>query len=131
MNWNYSSAIGQLLYLSSNTRPDIQFAVHQCARFSHSPKKSHGQAVKRICRYLAGTPNDGIKFSPNLIGRTQLLVWMLITLDCNNHEMIKHPVHESRTGFVQPLFGSLIWQSKLNRDLPQFNASVGCLSVWQ
>jgi hypothetical protein len=21
---------------------------------------------KRICRYLAGTPNDGIKFSPNL-----------------------------------------------------------------
>ncbi len=39
-----------LLYVSSNSRPDIQFAVHQCARFTHCPKKSHGEAVRRICR---------------------------------------------------------------------------------
>ncbi len=47
--WNYASVIGMLLYLSSNTRPDIQFAVHQCARFTHGPKQSHAEAVKRIC----------------------------------------------------------------------------------
>jgi len=40
--WNYPAAVGMLLYLSSNTRPDIQFAVHQVCRFSHSPRKSHG-----------------------------------------------------------------------------------------
>ena len=32
--WGYASVIGMLLYLSSNSRPDIQFAVHQCARFT-------------------------------------------------------------------------------------------------
>ena len=35
--WEYASAVGMLMYLSSNSRPDIQYAVHQCARFTHSP----------------------------------------------------------------------------------------------
>jgi hypothetical protein len=33
-SWNYPSVIGQLNYLAQNSRPDISFAVHQCARFS-------------------------------------------------------------------------------------------------
>ena len=49
--WNYPAAVGMLLYLSSSTRPDIQFAVHQVARFSHCPRKSHAQAIKRILRW--------------------------------------------------------------------------------
>jgi hypothetical protein len=53
--WSYPAAVGMLLYISSNTRPDIQFAVHQVARFSHSHRKSHGQAIKRIFRYLIET----------------------------------------------------------------------------
>ena len=53
--WSYQSAVGMLLYVCSNTRPDLQFAVHQVCRFAHSPKKSHGQAVKRIIRYLVKT----------------------------------------------------------------------------
>jgi len=68
-DWNYSAAVGMLLYLFSNTRPDIQFAVHQCTRFAHEPKQSHAQAIKRIGRYLAGTINEGTKgilFSPDL-----------------------------------------------------------------
>jgi len=49
--WSYPAEIGMLLYISSNSRPDIQFAVHQVARFSHCPKKSHAQAIKRFIRY--------------------------------------------------------------------------------
>jgi hypothetical protein len=30
-SWNYPSVIGQLNYLSKKSRPDISFAVHQCA----------------------------------------------------------------------------------------------------
>ena len=54
-DWDYASAVGMLMYLCSNSRPDIQFAVHQCARFTHQPKHSHELAILRICRYLKGT----------------------------------------------------------------------------
>jgi hypothetical protein len=44
--WNYRSIVGMLLYLSTNTRPDITF--------KHSSKKSHASAVKTIvCYYVA------------------------------------------------------------------------------
>ena len=61
--WNYASVIGMLMYLASNSRPEIQFAVHQCARFTHNPKQSHSNAVKRIVRYLIATKNDGLVFN--------------------------------------------------------------------
>ena len=54
-HWNYCSAIGMLTYLARNTRPDIKYAVHQCAQLQLNPKKAHKNAVKRICRYLNGT----------------------------------------------------------------------------
>ena len=47
--WNYASVVGMLLYLAGNTRPDIAFAIHQCARFTHQPKHSHEEAIKQIC----------------------------------------------------------------------------------
>jgi hypothetical protein len=38
--FSYSSVIGMLGYLQSNSRPDITFAVSSAARFSHNPKRS-------------------------------------------------------------------------------------------
>ena len=107
-----------LLYLSSNTRPDIQFAVHQCARFSHNPKKSHGQAIKRICRYLVGTRLKGITFKPDLTKG----------LDCYvdadfaglyGYEDEQDPVCvKSRTGYTLTLFGCpVVWASKLQTEI--------------
>ena len=58
--WNYRSVVGMLLYLSTNTRPDISYAVSQVARFSHNPKKSHASAVKTIIRYLSGSIDQGV-----------------------------------------------------------------------
>ena len=60
--WSYPAAVGMLLYLASNTRLDIQFAVHQVARFNHNPKHSHDQAFKSIVGYLLGTKDKGIQF---------------------------------------------------------------------
>jgi hypothetical protein len=39
--WSYRQVIGMLNYIVASTRPDISFAVHQCARFSNDPKRSH------------------------------------------------------------------------------------------
>ena len=35
--WNYTSVIGILMYLSSNAHPEIKFEVHQCDWFNHPP----------------------------------------------------------------------------------------------
>jgi len=39
--WEYRGAIGMLTYLTGSVRPDIAMAVHQCARFSVNPMRSH------------------------------------------------------------------------------------------
>lgn len=59
-NFHYRSVIGQMNYLAATTRPDIQFAVHQCARFCEDPKMSHEKAVKRVARYLRKTQDKGL-----------------------------------------------------------------------
>jgi hypothetical protein len=54
-SWNYSYVIGQLNYLAQNSRPDISFAVHQCARFSKAPQALHEKAFRHIIYYLQCT----------------------------------------------------------------------------
>jgi len=63
-SWKYATVIGMLMYLASNSRPDLSFAVHQCARFTHAPQHSHAIAVKRILRYLQGTKEKGLILEP-------------------------------------------------------------------
>ena len=117
-DWSYPSAVGQLLYLSSNSRPDIQFAVHQCTRFTHNPKHSHAQAVKRIACYLKGTADKGLIMTPDTSQG----------LDCHcdadfcglwGHEDDQDPVCvRSRTGYVLRLFGCpLLWSSRLQSEI--------------
>ncbi|KAJ9541082.1 hypothetical protein OSB04_027588 [Centaurea solstitialis] len=55
----YRAIIGSLLYLTAS-RPDIMFATCVCARFQCDPRESHLGAVKRILKYLKGTPNFGL-----------------------------------------------------------------------
>ena len=60
--WSNSSVVGMLLYLATNTRPDIAFAVSQVARFNSAPKQFHAAAVKMIVQYLKGTTSKGTIF---------------------------------------------------------------------
>nr|BAA78425.1 polyprotein [Arabidopsis thaliana]BAK41505.1 polyprotein [Arabidopsis thaliana]BAK41506.1 polyprotein [Arabidopsis thaliana]BAK41508.1 polyprotein [Arabidopsis thaliana]BAK41509.1 polyprotein [Arabidopsis thaliana] len=55
----YRGIVGSLQYLAF-TRPDISYAVNRLSQFMHMPTEEHLQALKRILRYLAGTPNHGI-----------------------------------------------------------------------
>ncbi|KAJ9557721.1 LOW QUALITY PROTEIN: hypothetical protein OSB04_012335 [Centaurea solstitialis] len=58
----YRGMIGSLLYLTAS-RPDIMYSTCLCARYQAEPKESHLTAVKRIFRYLKGTPNMGLWYS--------------------------------------------------------------------
>ena len=72
-SFNYVSSVSMLLYLSTNTRPDISFAISQVARFNHSPKQSHATTLKMIIHYLKGTKDKGMIFKPN--GTLNLECW--------------------------------------------------------
>ena len=61
----YQSAVGNLLYLSGWTRPDIAVAVGNVARSCSNPTKEHWVAIKRILRYLKGTTSYGLEYSRN------------------------------------------------------------------
>ena len=63
--WHYRLAVGCLSYIQAIVRPDINFAVQQCARFCNNPKKNHEEAVKRICRYLLKTKTQGLVLKPD------------------------------------------------------------------
>ncbi|WMV57458.1 hypothetical protein MTR67_050843 [Solanum verrucosum] len=60
----YRKMVGSLQYLSF-TRPDIQYAVNMASQFLHQPRLIHFQAIKRIFRYLKGTPAHGLQLNKN------------------------------------------------------------------
>ncbi len=112
--WNYRTVIGMLMFISANTRPDIAFAVHQAARFSHSPRASHSLAVKRILRYLQRTKDKGFCLRPNKTHRVDCYV----DADFAGNFAAENPGHpdsvKSRTGYIILYRGSpLLWVSKM------------------
>mmetsp|Transcript_13035 Transcript_13035/g.30840 ORF Transcript_13035/g.30840 Transcript_13035/m.30840 type:complete len:480 (-) Transcript_13035:352-1791(-) len=117
-NFNYASVVGMLLYLCGHSRPDIAFAVHQCARYSFAPTRSHELALIRIGRYLKGTIDGGLILDPTEDLR----------LDCYpdadfaglwGHDDPQDPrCVRSRTGFLINLSGCpVVWSSKLQSEI--------------
>jgi transposase InsO family protein len=62
----YRSLVGALHYLTF-TRPDLSFAVHQVCQFMNTPTDIHLTAAKRILRYLRGTLDHGLHYTPGPI----------------------------------------------------------------
>lgn len=116
--FNYSSVVGMLQYLQGHSRPDITYAVSQCARFVHSPKRSHEAALMRLGQYLKGTIEKGLVLRPG--GK--------LTIDCFvdadfaglwPYEDKSDPTCvKSRTGFVICLSDCpIVWCSKLQQQI--------------
>src|SRR6185369_169428 len=63
-NIPYMNAVGSLLYLAIMTRPDIAFAAGVLARFNSNPGIAHWKAVKHVLRYLKGTLDLKLAYSP-------------------------------------------------------------------
>eukprot|EP00956_Cyclotella_meneghiniana_P035535 scaffold115810_cov49-Cyclotella_meneghiniana.AAC.1 len=115
---HYASVIGMLLYLSGHSRPDIAYAVHQCARYTFKPTTRHVAALKRIGRYLKGTKSQGLILKPSKD----------LNIDCYpdadfagfySHEDKQDPhCVRSRTGYVILLANCpVLWKSKLQTEI--------------
>jgi hypothetical protein len=113
--WRYSSIVGMLIYICTNTRLDVSFTVSQVAKYSKEPKQSHATAVKTIIRYLKQTPEKGmyIKFT----GRLDLLDYVNADFAGQfRHEQDPRNPNSarSRCGYMILLGGvPLFWKSAL------------------
>jgi hypothetical protein len=118
-SFHYRSVIGKLNFLEKSTRPDIAYAVHQCARFMENPKAAHGRAIKHIGRYLLGTRDKGLVFTPD----TTALFDCFADADyCGNWNrsiaMENIDTARSRTGyFVTFASCPLLWASRLQTEI--------------
>jgi hypothetical protein len=63
-DFDYKSAVGELLYLAISTRPDIARTVSVLCRFNSNPCYEHYKAVKHLWRYLQGTLDLKLTFRP-------------------------------------------------------------------
>ena len=113
-DFHYRRVIGKLNFLEKSTRPDIAYAVHQCARFSTNPRESHAAAVRQIGQYLAKTKDKGIILDPKqesfecFVDADFAGLW-------NSDTARQDPITaKSRTGYIIQYAGCpLVWQSKL------------------
>jgi hypothetical protein len=112
--YSYATVVGMLQYLQGHSRPDITFAVSQCARYTHSPRRSHEIALERIGQYLKKTQDKGLILKPTV----------QLDLDCYvdsdfaglwSYEQKHDPsCVKSRSGFVIYIANCpVIWSSKL------------------
>jgi hypothetical protein len=65
--------VGSLTYLTT-TRPNISFAIGILSWFIKRPCEGQWCAIKRVLRYMKGTPDFGLKYSNvedfKLVGHT-------------------------------------------------------------
>ena len=106
-----------LLYLQNHSRPELMFAVSQCARYTYCSKLSHKKVLKRIGRYLKGTRTKGLIMKPNND----------LNIDCHvdsnfadlwRYEDDQDPTCvRSRTWYIISIDGCpVLWSSKLQTE---------------
>ena len=99
-SFHYRSIIGKLNYLEKSCRPDIAYAVHQCARFSSQPKKKHGEAVRWLVKYLKGTRDKGTILKPKRGRGLEVYVDADFAGNWSREESNDRDTARSRHGFV-------------------------------
>ncbi|KAF7350699.1 Transcription factor [Mycena sanguinolenta] len=67
-NVPYRTAVGSLLWLANNTRPDIAYPVSVLSQFLSNPGRVHWEAAKRVVRYLKGTIDARLTFGGSDVG---------------------------------------------------------------
>jgi Reverse transcriptase (RNA-dependent DNA polymerase) len=112
--WEYRSVIGKLNFLEKSTRADLAYSVHQCARFMAEPRKIHGEAVKRIGRYLLSSRDKGVILRPDLSKSFEC--WVDADYCGNWNPLVTEDpsTAKSRSGYVITYLGCpLVWASRL------------------
>jgi hypothetical protein len=118
LQWSYHQVIGILNYIAATSRPDISFSVHQCARFSNAPTRTHELAVKRIIHYLKGTRDKGYILKPNGSDTNDCYVDADFAGTWDINTLADPASVKSRTGYIITYSGCpILWSSKLQSEI--------------
>ena len=118
--FSYPSVVGMAMYLCNNSRPDIAFAIHQCARHTHNPTQLHAEHLKRVGRYLKETRDKGLIFKmPSATDKLKIdcfvdadFAGLWNSEDHNDPHSVR-----SRTGYVILVNDApVVWSSKLQTE---------------
>jgi hypothetical protein len=116
-SFDYRQVVGKLLYLEKSTRPDIAYAVHQCARFAAAPMVEHAQAIRWIARYLKGTKDKGIVLKP-LEQSFECFVDADFAGNWDPTDTVSPSTAKSRSGYVIKYAGCpIVWASKMQTEV--------------
>jgi hypothetical protein len=118
-SFNYRSVVGKLNYLEKGSRPDIAYAVHQCARFSADPKLEHGEAIRWLTKYLTvkGTRDKGIILKPREDKQLEVFVDADFAGNWDPDESEDRDTARSRHGYIIKYADCpILWKSQLQSE---------------
>ena len=116
--YNFASVVGMLQYLHAHSRPDITYAVSQCARFTFSPKRSHEEALEKIGQYLKHTQDQGLILKPSANLDVDCFVDAVFAGLWPYEDKLDPTCVKSRTGFAICIANCpVIWTSKLQSSI--------------
>ena len=114
----YQSIVGQITWLSTNTRPDLVHFTASASRAAKDPLKGQLKILRRIIGYLKHTPSSSITFDGNGIDEIRIEAFtdagesstaFSANLPPSNQSHSKHT-----SGYVISMgSGALSWKSKL------------------
>jgi transposase InsO family protein len=96
----YQSIIGMLLYVSTNTRPDISASVSILSQKLIEPRRGDLGEVKRIIRYLKATKDMQLRLRSS--GNQELMGYSDANWAEDRHD------RKSNSGYIFKLFGGII-----------------------
>ena len=121
-NSEYRAVVGSLLYAALVTRPDIAYAVQALGRHLNASGPEHWLAAKRVLRYLQGTKNKTLKYSPS--AKTQVSGYS------DSDWASDLATRRSTTGYVFMLGnGALSWGSRLQPTVALSSAEAEYMAV--
>ncbi|KAH9095149.1 hypothetical protein LEN26_017906 [Aphanomyces euteiches] len=108
---------GELLYLSTTSRPDIAHTVTLLSRHLNNPFDEDMQIAKRVLRYLKGTKQCGLLYQPAL--HKEFKIELFVDTDYANDKSTRR----STSGYLLFLNKCLVsWKSKLQNIVALFTS---------
>jgi hypothetical protein len=105
----YAHAVGSLGYLAISTRPDISYTVSTLGKFNSNPGMRHWQAVKHLFRYLKGTMDYELTYSPTTSPSGE----MFSSYSDADHGGDKDSGRSTGAYVIKMGTGAISWSSKL------------------